>query len=88
MLEGAREGGEHTLTHTHLSPSSSSSSASASLPLPLLTLRPLFSQDGDAALHRAAPCGHTGAVKVLLQAKADVNLKSKVWVPGVCFGME
>ena len=50
--------------------------------------RPLFSQYGDAALHEAARNGHTGAVEVLLQAKADLNLKNKVWVPGVCFGME
>ena len=70
--------------HTTCSPSSSSS-ASSPAPDPF---RPLFSQDGWAALHWAAGSGHTGAVEVLLKAKANVNLQDNVWVPGACFGME
>ena len=87
---GGSEGGRRAYTHAHT-------------PLPFLLLllrfrfspapapdpwRPLFSQYGEAALHEAVRRGHTGAVEVLLQAKADLNLKNKVWVPGVCFGME
>ena len=87
---GGSEGGRRAHTHAHT-------------PLPFLLLllrfrfspapapdplRPLFSQYGDAALHEAARNGRTGAVEVLLQANSDLNLKNKVWVPGVCFAME
>lgn len=35
-------------------------------------------QDGKTALHWAARHGHTAIVQVLLDAGADVNIKSKV----------
>ena len=44
----------------------------------VMTTNFLTAQDGVTALMHGAVCGHTAAVEVLVAARADINIGSKV----------